>query len=398
MLGLRHGVLDGARQLVKILNGPRGEVGENGRANGDSRDLPSGVLKVESYAKAVRTARWLLENRIQQVDNPSNGSVLLLLQTLLGDDNNPMKTKKWAAQLLESLLCALTPEGSDLDLTEQFALLDRILGMPGLIRGLADYAQAVHVQEATATPPVDGLVMVSEEEWELVPITLLWQCGQRAQENDDWRQHMALATNEMLDMLTVVLSERPSGAGESLERDFDHRRYEKWLAMYTVADLSWASSPCVRRRLAEHSELVKSLIKLSLLEFDDDDDAEWYEIRAMAACVLERLHQLSPDMPVMLDALWKELLPGTRAASRLTKLVSSLEDEARCDSLVEALRTGSLSASSLSAHLLLVRTLSAYMDSSLPSLVAYPDRTSSYIPPLVDGYLPRLPWEVNQDS
>merc|ERR1719263_2137505 len=118
--------------------------------------------------------------------------------------------------------------------------------------------------------------------------------------------------------------------------------------MATVADLSLASSPSVRTRLAEHRELVKSLMKFSLLEFDDDDDSyEDEEFRAMAASVLERLHQLSPDMPVMLDALWQELLPA-----------------------------GSLSATSLSAHLLLVRSKSAHLDSSLPSLVAW-------IPPVV---------------
>ena len=271
--------------LAQVLYGPDGSplYSEGSLGNPVEEEYMARFL----YEKALRVARWLLEADVLGIitNHLRHGT------DLLGDPSQ----HKWAVVLLHALLRALTPRAQNPDLTEHNAVIDNVLGMPDLLRGLVVAVHRIQVRNGH---------VVNEQEWELKPLQLLWQCAKRALQNNDEQQFMALATDNMLDTLELVF--RPQPGENSANRFYGYRiRYNsKSLALKIVHLFSQAWSPLVRLRLLRR-ELLLSVTKVSVLQLNPDSQyiEEHEAFRAMAADVLRRLKFVSPRAEAMVNEI-----------------------------------------------------------------------------------------------
>ena len=276
--------------LAQVLYGPDGTLYSDGTLGNPVEEQ---WMARFLYEKALRVARWLLEADVLGVITHHLG----LGTDLLGD----AVQYKWAAQLLKSLLKAVGQrwEGPNADLTEHNAVIDRVLGMPDLLRGLVDYAHRIAVRRAE---------VFHEDPWELVPLQMLFLCAGNSLRNDDWRQATALATDQLLDTLELVFRPRPRGNSADMGYDVTCRFTSKQTALRIVQYLSMNSSPRVRSLLMRR-KLLLAVTKFSVLQLDENDDGyeELEEFRSVASGVLMRLRYLSPNAERMVDEVGNEV-------------------------------------------------------------------------------------------
>ena len=276
--------------LAQVLGGPDGTLMPDGSNENEVEDV--WMVKF-LYERALRVARRLLETGALDI-------IAHHLRTQRHNLGDPSQ-HKWAAQLLKSLLKALGQrwEGPSSDLTEHNALIGRVLGMPDLLRGLANYAHWIAMRRAEA---------FDEDPWELVPLQILFLCAGNSLRNDDWRQATALATDRLLDTLELVFRPRPGGDSADMGYDVTCRYTSKQMALRIVQYLSMNSSPRVRSLLIRR-ELLLAVTKFSMLQLDENDDGyeELEEFRSVAAGVLMRLSYLSPNAEGMVNEVGFEV-------------------------------------------------------------------------------------------
>lgn len=286
--------------LASVLIGPDGTFTDDG----STENAQEGLMATFEYEKAWRAARWLLEADVLSV-------ISRHLLSQRNDLRNPI-LDRWATQLLRALQLAVAQRwnGENADLTELHALNGRILNMPELLQGLIEYAKRITVEFAE--------VSSDENPWELLPLRVLYNCALSTLEEESLSlSARALATDQMLQTLELVLLPRPDMDTASANYDYEWRNRSKLMALTIVHSLSSNSSARIRARL-KRRELLLAMTKFSVLQLDKD--ARFYEedeeFRQAASDVLMNLQNLSPDAQAMVDQLKFEVT-GHRPSHRV---------------------------------------------------------------------------------
>jgi len=261
--------------LVDLLLGPDGIDTTTGEVDEAVFDETLAGLLDE---RAVRTARWLLEADVLDV-------IARHLRTQ-PENLGSGAQHKWAPLLLDALLRAVTPREDHPDMTARDAVLNDIIGIPDLVLGLVTQARRnewMHRWKAY------------EDEWEVVPLRWLWQCLQRADDNDDAAQQTDLSTDEMLEMLELLLRPRPEEDAWGQNWGYTHRYTSKVFALRIVSFLSKSNWSGVRARLLRR-DLLRSVTKYSVLALDADAHVADERFKKQAGNVLRRIQSDSTTM------------------------------------------------------------------------------------------------------
>ena len=260
--------------LVDLLLGSDG-IDQDGNVDQEVFDQTLAGLLDE---RATHAARWLLEADVLDV-------IARHLRTQ-PENLGSGAQHKWAPLLLDALLRAVVPRENSPDMTERDAVLNDIIGMPELVLGLVTQARRnewMHRWKAY------------EDEWEVVPLRWLWQCLQRADDNDSVEQQTDLSTDEMLEMLELVLRPRPEEDAWDQNWGYTHRYTSKVFALRIVSFLSKSNWPGVRARLSRR-DLLRSVTKYSVLALGADAHEADERFKKQAGNVLRRLQSDSPAM------------------------------------------------------------------------------------------------------
>lgn len=259
--------------LVDLLLGPDGIDPATGDVDLAVFDQTLAKLLDE---RAMRAARWLLEAGVLDV-------IARHLRTQ-PENLGSGAQHKWAPLVLDALLRAVVPRENSPDMTERDAVLNSIIASPELVLGLVTQARRNEWMQRWKE---------HEDDWEVKPILWLWQCAERANDNDSVEQQTNLSTDEMLEMLELVLRPRPEEDTQLQNWGLAHRYASKTFALRVVSLLSKSNWPGVRARLSRR-DLLRSVTKYSVIALGSDEHEMLFKFRSQAANVLRRLQSDSP--------------------------------------------------------------------------------------------------------